>query len=146
MDDAAKRVEQSLDQSDIPEDPAAVDQTPAERQAEAARIGAEDQSHQAGAAVPDQDHMAAGGSVVAGDPDALSEQAKVVGEEAVGGTTPTPDQDVVDDIGDAVGVSMAPDRPVDVTEEMHARDEQRWELDPQSKGRPSETGPLENQR
>lgn len=118
----------------------------ADRQAEAVRTGLEDQSEQAGASVEqDQDHMAAGKPTDGNDPDVLSEQAKVVGEEAVGGTTPTPDQDIVDDIGTATGVTMDPDRPVDVAEEVHARDDQRWELDPQSQGRPSETEPLENQ-
>ncbi|WP_225852845.1 DUF6335 family protein, partial [Haemophilus parainfluenzae] len=42
--------------------------------------------------------MAAGQPTTANDPDALQEQAKVVGEEAVGGTTPTPDQSDVDAI------------------------------------------------
>lgn len=132
MDDATKRYNPDHDQS------------PAVRQAEAVREGVEDQSQLAGADVKAKsDRMAAGSPPVAGDPDAMQEQAKVVGEEAVGGTTPTPDQDVVDDIGDAVGVNIAPGEPVEVSEEMHARDRQRWELDPESKGRPSETKPLD---
>jgi hypothetical protein len=35
-----------------------------------------------------------------------------VGEEAVGGSVATPDQDRVDDIGNALGVPRAPDEEV----------------------------------
>ncbi|PSN17060.1 hypothetical protein C7271_19715 [filamentous cyanobacterium CCP5] len=130
MDDATQRYNPDSDQS------------LADRQAEAVRVGAEDQSAQVGADIPKGDRMASGSPPVAGDPDAMAEQAKMVGEEAIGGTTPTPDQDVVDDIGEAVGVQMDPDQPVEVTEEMRDRDRQRWELDPESEGRPSETRPF----
>ncbi|QYO62995.1 DUF6335 family protein [Leptolyngbya sp. 7M] len=41
-----------------------------------------------------------------GDIDANYEQASVVGDEAVGGTVATPDQDVVDELGAAVGIEM----------------------------------------
>jgi hypothetical protein len=84
-----------------------------------------------------REQMASGKPVAGGDIDAMSEQAKVVGEEAVGGTTPTPDQNEVDDITDSVGVSFDPDEPVKVADEMRDRDRQRWELDPDSGDRPS---------
>lgn len=120
-------------------------QEEAKAMTEAVRVGLEDNSAQAGAVVDHStERMAAGKPVTGGDIDAMSEQAKVVGEEAVGGTTPTPDQNNVDDIADSVGVTMAPGEPVEVTEEMLARDRQRWELDPQSSDRPSETKPLES--
>lgn len=67
-----------------------------------------------------------------GDIDANYEQANAVGDEAVGGTVATPDQDVVDELGAAVGLEMD-DRAFLRTEEMLVqRDDQRWELDPTS--------------
>jgi Family of unknown function (DUF6335) len=63
-----------------------------------------------------------------GDVDADWERAESDGEEAVGGTVATPDQDVVDDLTDAVGVPRAPDEPVRTSEEILAeRDRHRWE-------------------
>ena len=55
-----------------------------------------------------------------------------VGEETVGGTVATPDQDIVDELGAAVGLEM-PDRAfLRTTEILEQRDSQRWELDPKS--------------
>lgn len=79
------------------------------------------------------DQPAPDSSVTAGDPDALEYQAEVVGEESIGGTTPTPEQNDVDDIAAAVGIDTQPDRPVAVKDEMDRRDRQRFELDPDSK-------------
>ena len=63
-----------------------------------------------------------------GDLDADWERADVVGEEAVGGSVATPDQDVVDDLTDAVGIPRAPDEPVRTSEEiLEERDRHRWE-------------------
>ncbi|MDB9528952.1 DUF6335 family protein [Oscillatoria sp. CS-180] len=102
---------------------------------EAARVGLEDNSEMVGAhGATDEDPMAAGLPTTADDPDAMEEQAKVVGEEAIGGTTPTPDQSNVDDIATAVGINNKPEHPVDVFREMQRRDDQRHELDPSSKG------------
>ncbi|MES1022417.1 DUF6335 family protein [Gloeocapsa sp. BRSZ] len=67
-----------------------------------------------------------------GDLDAAWDQADVAGEEAVGGTAPTPDQNVVDEIGAAVGIDMAEEEYVHTTEVLNIRDDRRWELDPQS--------------
>jgi hypothetical protein len=54
------------------------------------------------------------------------------GEEAVGGSEPTPDQGNVDDIGTALGVADPDEQPIATTERIVARDENRWELDPAS--------------
>lgn len=63
-----------------------------------------------------------------GDVDADWERADSDGEEAVGGSVATPDQDVVDDLTDAVGIPRAPDEPVRTSEEILAeRDRHRWE-------------------
>ena len=66
-----------------------------------------------------------------GDIDAAWDQA-AAGEETVGGTTPTPDQDIVDEIGRAVGVEYEDAEPLHTTEKLERRDEQRWELHPAS--------------
>lgn len=112
-----------------------VDLPPGQSAIEAARIGQEDQSEDVGATVAGhRDHMAAGQPTTAGDPDAMQGQAKVVGEEAIGGTTPTPDQDNMDEVAAAVGINTQAEHPVRVTREMQRRDEQRYELDSESKG------------
>jgi hypothetical protein len=71
-------------------------------------------------------------AVLAGsDIDAAWDKA-AVGEETVGGTTPTPDQDLVDEIGRAVGIEYEGAEPLHTTEKLERRDEQRWELHPAS--------------
>ncbi|MGF1537235.1 MAG: DUF6335 family protein [Elainellaceae cyanobacterium] len=77
-------------------------------------------------------YIAAGKPTTGGDTFTDQGQAKVVGEEAVGGTTPTPGQNVVGEIGEAVGVSYAAQEPVAGVEKMQDRDDERWELDPES--------------
>ena len=66
-----------------------------------------------------------------GDPDAEWDQADE-GGEAVGGSMPTPDQDLVDDIGRAAGVTYDDNEPIKPEEKVAARDEKRWEVDPAS--------------
>ncbi|MBI2203064.1 MAG: hypothetical protein HYU41_04305 [Candidatus Rokubacteria bacterium] len=66
-----------------------------------------------------------------GDVDADWQRAASVGEEAPGGTVATPDQNVVDDIGDALGVPRAPDDEVRTSQEiLDDRDKYRWEQEP----------------
>lgn len=67
-----------------------------------------------------------------GDIDAAWEQADVAGEETVGGTAATPDQDIVDELGAAVGLEMADQEYVHTNEVLETRDARRWELDPTS--------------
>ena len=63
-----------------------------------------------------------------GDPDADWERAESDGEETVGGSVATPDQNVVDDLGDALGISRGSDEPVRTSEEiLERRDRKRWE-------------------
>ena len=66
-----------------------------------------------------------------GDIDAAWDEA-AAGDETVGGTTSTPDQDIVDEIGRAVGVDYDDAEPLHTTEKLERRDEQRWELHPAS--------------
>ena len=54
------------------------------------------------------------------------------GEETVGGSSPTPDQDIVDELGEAVGLTYEDNEPLRTTEKVGERDRKRWELDPAS--------------
>ena len=71
--------------------------------------------------------------LTAGDVDADWGSAEAVGDEAPGGDNPTPDQDVVDEIGRALGVEYADDEELQGGAEIAERDAHRWELDPNSK-------------
>lgn len=72
-------------------------------------------------------------ALTSGDVDADWESAETVGDEAPGGDNPTPDQDVVDDIGRALGVEYDDDEELQGGAEIKERDRRRWELDPASK-------------
>jgi Family of unknown function (DUF6335) len=75
-----------------------------------------------------REHTASSPALAGGDVDADWQRADSVGEEAPGGTVATPDQDVVDDIGDALGVPRAPDEEFRTsTEILDGRDRHRWE-------------------
>lgn len=100
---------------------------------EAAHIGQSTDSASLGAEEQGDRAMATGSPLTAGDPDAIAERAEAVGEEAVGGTTPTPEQNDTDAIGAAAGIDVKPEHPVGVLNQMHRRDNQRFELDPDSK-------------
>jgi len=62
-----------------------------------------------------------------GDIDADWEDAEFVGEEAVSGGNPTPDQSVVDDLGEAIGETQEDGKPirisVDKYRSLHPEDE-----------------------
>jgi hypothetical protein len=61
-----------------------------------------------------------------GDIDADWQRAADSGEEAVGGTVSTPDQDRVDDLGKAVGVERSPNAPFRPSSEiLDERDRRR---------------------
>jgi hypothetical protein len=70
-------------------------------------------------------------TLTGGDVDAGWEYADV-GEETVGGSNPTPDQDIVDGLGEAVGVTYQDNEPLKFDEKLEKRDRARWELDPAS--------------
>ena len=50
----------------------------------------------------------------------------------MGGTTPTPDQDVVEELGDALGIEYDQDEPLHTYDKLRDRDRNRWELNPAS--------------
>jgi hypothetical protein len=74
-----------------------------------------------------------GPALTGGDVDADWQSAESIGDEAPGGDNPTPDQDVVDDIGRSLGVEYADDEELQGGAEIADRDHHRWELDPSSK-------------
>ena len=55
-----------------------------------------------------------------------------IGDETVGGSAPTPDQDIVEELGAAVGLTYEDNEPLHTTEKVEERDRKRWELDPAS--------------
>ena len=71
-------------------------------------------------------------ALTSGDVDADWESAESVGDEAPGGDNPTPDQDVVDDIGRALGVEYDDDEELQGGAEIGDRDRNRWEREPSS--------------
>jgi hypothetical protein len=77
-------------------------------------------------------HHAAGPGVTGGDVDADWASAYSVGDEAPGGDNPTPDQDVVDDVGRALGVEYQDAEELKGVHKVEERDRRRWELDPAS--------------
>ena len=68
----------------------------------------------------------------AGDVDVNVEDAYFVGDESPGGDNPTPDQDVVDEIGKALGVEYQDAEELRGSDKVADRDKHRWELDPAS--------------
>src|SRR4030081_2472248 len=70
--------------------------------------------------------------IAGGDVDVDLEDAYFTGEEAPGGDNPTPDQDIVDDIGKALGLEHEDNEPLKASDKVIERDKHRWELDPAS--------------
>lgn len=69
---------------------------------------------------------AANPRLTGGDVDADWQRAHLTGEEAVGGSVVTPDQDVVDQLGDALGVPRGLNEEVRSSAEiLEERDERR---------------------
>jgi hypothetical protein len=78
------------------------------------------------------EHTETSPAMTGGDVDADWESAYSVGDEAPGGDNPTPDQDIVDDIGRAVGVEYQDNEELKGARKITERDKHRWELDPAS--------------
>jgi hypothetical protein len=71
-------------------------------------------------------------TVTGGDVDVDVDNAYFSGDEAPGGDNPTPDQDLVDDIGRALGVEYNDNEELKASDKVGERDKHRWELDPAS--------------
>ena len=71
-------------------------------------------------------------ALTGGDVEADAQSAYAVGDEAPGGDNPTPDQDVVEEIGEAVGLAYQDTEELGGERKLEQRDRHRWELDPAS--------------
>jgi len=67
-----------------------------------------------------------------GDVNTYWQDADAVGDEAVGGSTSTPDQNVTEELEAAVGLEMADSEFLHTNDILEERDGDRWELDPKS--------------
>jgi Family of unknown function (DUF6335) len=67
-----------------------------------------------------------------GDVDAYWQDADASGEEAVGGSVATPDQNVTEELEAAVGLSMDDAALLRTEDILTERDNKRWELEPTS--------------
>ncbi|OGK96087.1 MAG: hypothetical protein A2W08_06045 [Candidatus Rokubacteria bacterium RBG_16_73_20] len=102
----------------------------ARRRAGRRRRGVEDRGEVVALARELVGHAETSPTLTGGDVDADWRSACSTGEEAVGGSVATPDQDVVDEIGRALGVEQEADAPVTTSEELlRARDRFRWHLE-----------------
>ncbi len=97
-----------------------------DRSASAARSGHDELRER------EAEHTETGPEVTGGDVDADWGSAYAVGDEAPGGDNPTPDQDIVDDIGRALGVEYQDSEELKGADKIEDRDRHRWELDPAS--------------
>jgi len=79
-----------------------------------------------------EEHTEATPAITAGDVDADWQSASFTGDEAPGGDNPTPDQNVTEDIGRAVGVEYQDSEELRAVDKIAERDRRRWELDPAS--------------
>src|SRR6266478_614515 len=94
------------------------------------REGGEDRGQTVGLLRDLSEHHETGPGASAGDIDADWQRAQSSGEEAVGGSVSTPDQDIVDEIGHALGVEQPPSAPLRASEEILAdRDRRYWDLE-----------------
>ena len=67
-----------------------------------------------------------------GDVDAAWDMAESQGDEAVAGSMPTPEQNDVQEMGEAMGVTYQDNEELKFGEKERSRDLKRWELDPAS--------------
>lgn len=119
--DRERRV--AVDDDFAPSPPSSLD---LDRTASAARSGRHELAEKF------HDHTETSPVLTGGDIDGNWESAYSVGDEAPGGSSPTPDQTVVEDIGSALGVVYEDDEELTSEKKISDRDKHRWELDPES--------------
>ncbi|HET9911656.1 MAG TPA: DUF6335 family protein [Anaerolineales bacterium] len=78
------------------------------------------------------EHHSLSPEITGGDLDASWQTANAAGEETFSGSAPTPDQDIVDNLGAAAGLTYRDDEPLDYDGKVLDRDRDRWELNPAS--------------
>ena len=79
-----------------------------------------------------REHTEGGSTLTGGDIDADWNEAYSSGEETPSGDMPTPDQDVVEEIGRALGVEYEDAEELKGADKIENRDRHRWEYDPAS--------------
>ena len=105
------------------------------------REGAEDQGRTVGLLREVLEHHETGPAATGGDLDADWQRAESSGEEAVGGSVSTPDQDIVDEIGHALGVEQPSAAPLRSSEEMlEERDRRYWDLERRAQAKAAKRG------
>ena len=117
------RVRRTLDESEmVPTPPSSLDM---DRHGSAARSGrAEHERRTKDAGLP--------ADIAGGDLDVDLGDAYFTGDEVPGGDNPSPDMDVVEDIGKALGVHYDDNEELKSSDKVGERDKHRWELDPAS--------------
>jgi hypothetical protein len=118
------RARRTLEEQEVPTPPSSLNMN---RRGSAARTGRaelNDNLHEHGGDMSP--------AITGGDVDADWEEAYFSGDEAPGGDNPTPDQEVVDDIGKALGVQYEDNEELKSSDKVVERDKHRWELDPAS--------------
>lgn len=117
------RVRRTLDDETVPTPPSSLNM---DRHGSAARTG------RAELAESRQNHAGMGQDITGGDLDVDVEDAYFTGDEAPGGDNPSPDLEVVDDIGKALGVQYDDAEELKSADKIVERDRHRWEMDPAS--------------
>lgn len=79
-----------------------------------------------------REHTEGGSALTGGDVDTDWNEAYSSGEETPGGDMSTPDQDVVQEIGRALGVEYEDAEELKGADKIETRDRNRWEYDPAS--------------
>lgn len=85
-----------------------------------------------------ENYTGRGPDLTGDDVDAAWDMIDVSGEEGVGGSVVTPDQDIVEELGEAHGITYDDDEELNTLEKLQSRDEDRFELDPESQDVESE--------
>jgi len=79
-----------------------------------------------------KDDSLADPTITGGDPDVQWEGAQFSGDESAVSSMTSPEQNEVDQIGRAMGVTYQDNEELNFGEKEHNRDVKRWELDPAS--------------
>ena len=111
------------DEERVPSPPSSLD---LDRTASAARSGRREMLEKY------EEHTETSPELTGGDVDADWESPTASATKRPGGDNPTPDQDIVDDIGNAVGVQYQDNEELKGEKKLLERDKHRWELDPAS--------------
>ena len=116
------RARRTLEET-VPTPPSSLDMN---RRGTAARSGRAEMAQR------ETDHRGMSSAIAAGDADVDVEDAYFTGDEAPGGDNPAPDEEVVDEIGKALGLEYEDNEELKASDKVTERDKHRWELDPAS--------------